>query len=122
MSIALPLAILLQSTAAPLAVQAATSRTERRGHPPQPDAGSMTTADPISAGRSGEIIVTARRRSETAQAVPLAISVIRSDSIEATGNFNVVKLQQLAPTLQVYVDQPAQHRRSTSAGSACRSA
>jgi iron complex outermembrane receptor protein len=38
--------------------------------------------------------------------VPLAISVIRGDSIEATGNFNVVKLQQLAPTLQVYTTNP----------------
>jgi iron complex outermembrane receptor protein len=52
------------------------------------------------------IIVTARRRQETAQQVPLAISVIRGDSIEATGNFNVVKLQQLAPTLQVYTSNP----------------
>jgi iron complex outermembrane receptor protein len=51
-------------------------------------------------------IVTARRRAETAQQVPLAISVIRGDSIEATGNFNVVKLQQLAPTLQVYTTNP----------------
>lgn len=56
--------------------------------------------------RGDVIIVTARRRSETAQEVPLAISVIRGDSIESTGNFNVVKLQQLAPTLQVYTSNP----------------
>jgi iron complex outermembrane receptor protein len=56
--------------------------------------------------RGDVIIVTARRRQETAQQVPLAISVIRGDSIEATGNFNVVKLQQLAPTLQVYTTNP----------------
>ncbi|MGX7951086.1 TonB-dependent receptor [Tsuneonella sp. HG249] len=56
--------------------------------------------------RGDVIIVTARRRQETAQEVPLAISVIRGDSIEATGNFNVVKLQQLAPTLQVYTSNP----------------
>ena len=56
--------------------------------------------------RGDVIIVTARRRQETAQEVPLAISVIRGDSIEATGNFNVVKLQQLAPTLQVYTTNP----------------
>src|SRR5262245_54404201 len=56
--------------------------------------------------RGDVIIVTARRRQETAQAVPLAISVIKGDSIEATGNFNVVKLQQLAPTLQVYTSNP----------------
>ena len=57
-------------------------------------------------GRGDVIIVTARRRQETAQEVPLAISVIRGDSIESTGNFNVVKLQQLAPTLQVYASNP----------------
>jgi iron complex outermembrane receptor protein len=56
--------------------------------------------------RGDIIIVTARRRQETAQEVPVAISVIRGDSIEATGNFNVVKLQQLAPTLQVYTTNP----------------
>jgi iron complex outermembrane receptor protein len=67
---------------------------------------TQASPDPLSATRSGEILVTARRRTETAQAVPLAISVIRGDSIEATGNFNVVKLQQLAPTLQVYTTNP----------------
>ena len=56
--------------------------------------------------RGDVIIVTARRRQETAQAVPLAISVIKADSIESTGNFNVNKLQQLAPTLQVYSSNP----------------
>ena len=56
--------------------------------------------------RGEVIIVTARRRQETAQKVPLAISVIKADSIESTGNFNVVKLQQLAPTLQVYTSNP----------------
>ncbi|WP_088182625.1 TonB-dependent receptor [Sphingobium sp. Z007] len=56
--------------------------------------------------RGDVIVVTARRRQETAQEVPLAISVVRGDSIEATGNFNIVKLQQLAPTLQVYTTNP----------------
>jgi iron complex outermembrane receptor protein len=65
-----------------------------------------TAAQGTGSPRSEVIIVTARRRSETAQAVPLAISVIRGDSIEATGNFNVVKLQQLAPTLQAYTTNP----------------
>jgi iron complex outermembrane recepter protein len=68
---------------------------------------AVDTADDQASSPRGEvIIVTARRRQETAQEVPLAISVIRGDSIEATGNFNVVKLQQLAPTLQVYTTNP----------------
>jgi iron complex outermembrane receptor protein len=75
------------------------------------DAAAATAADAAvdtddQASRGDIIIVTARRRQETAQEVPVAISVIRGDSIEATGNFNVVKLQQLAPTLQVYTSNP----------------
>lgn len=68
------------------------------------DAGGAQVDDETSRGEV--IIVTARRRQETAQAVPLAISVIKADSIESTGNFNVVKLQQVAPTLQVYSSNP----------------
>ena len=68
--------------------------------PPATDSAEQTSP------RGEVIVVTARRRQETAQEVPLAISVIRGDSIEATGNFNVVKLQQLAPTLQVYTTNP----------------
>ncbi|KKW89388.1 MULTISPECIES: TonB-dependent receptor [Sphingobium] len=76
------------------------------------NAHAQDTAQPVAdsaeqaTARGEVIIVTARRRAETAQEVPLAISVIRGDSIEATGNFNVVKLQQLAPTLQVYTTNP----------------
>lgn len=70
-----------------------------------PDA-PVATDDAPDLRRGEVIIVTARRRAEAAQAVPLAISVIRGDSIEATGNFNVLKLQQLAPTLQVYTTNP----------------
>ncbi|QTH24031.1 TonB-dependent receptor [Rhizorhabdus wittichii] len=55
---------------------------------------------------NSEIIVTARRRQETAQEVPLAISVVGANQIESTGNFNILKLQQLAPTLQVYSSNP----------------
>ncbi|WP_423142839.1 TonB-dependent receptor [Parablastomonas sp. CN1-191] len=74
---------------------------------PQADAAPQAApAEAAGPSRGDVIVVTARRRQETAQAVPLAISVIRGDSIEATGNFNVVKLQQLAPTLQVYTSNP----------------
>lgn len=61
-------------------------------------AGAATEADeaeqPTSVGtgasdRSDEILVTARRRQETAQSVPLAISVIGGEHIDNTGSFNV---------------------------------
>ena len=54
----------------------------------------------------GDILVTARRRQETAQEVPLAISVVGAQQIENTGNFSILKLQQIAPTLQVYSSNP----------------
>lgn len=50
--------------------------------------------------------MTARRRTERAQAVPVAISVVTGSALADTGNFNVVKLQQLVPTLQVYSSNP----------------
>src|SRR4051794_28648062 len=49
-----------------------------------------------------EIVVTARRRSETAQKVPVAISVVQGDHLDSTGAFNVDRLQQLTPTVQFY--------------------
>lgn len=54
----------------------------------------------------GEIIVTARRRQETAQEVPLAISVVGGEHIDNTGAFNVGRLQQLTPTIQYTSSNP----------------
>jgi iron complex outermembrane receptor protein len=52
------------------------------------------------------IIVTARRREESSQEVPLAIATLDGRTINETGAFSVQKLQQLAPTLQVYSSNP----------------
>jgi len=54
----------------------------------------------------GEIVVTARRRQETAQDVPIAISVVAGEQIDNTGSFNVGRLTQLTPTLQFYSSNP----------------
>ena len=59
-----------------------------------------------SANDAGAITVTARRRAESAQDVPLAISVVSADTLENTGSFNVNRLQQLTPTLQYYSSNP----------------
>ena len=55
---------------------------------------------------SNDIIVTARRRSESAQDIPLAVSVLDAKQLDETGAFNVNRLQQLAPTLQFYSSNP----------------
>jgi iron complex outermembrane receptor protein len=52
------------------------------------------------------IIITARRRDEQAQNVPIAIGVLDGRAINDTGAFSVYKIQQLTPTLQVYSSNP----------------
>jgi iron complex outermembrane recepter protein len=74
---------------------------------PDPDRNSART----SAGTgdddfSDAIVVTARRRAESSQDVPIAVSVVGGDHIDATGAFNVGRLQQLTPTLQFYSSNP----------------
>ncbi|EIZ81370.1 TonB-dependent receptor [Novosphingobium sp. Rr 2-17] len=70
------------------------------------DAQETTSVGTGAADRRGEILVTARRRAESSQDVPLAISVIGGEHIDATGSFNVGRLQQLTPTLQYYSSNP----------------
>jgi iron complex outermembrane receptor protein len=64
-------------------------------------------ADPqATPGSIQEIVVTARRRVETVQNVPVAITVVGGEQIANTGNNTIGKLQQLAPTLQFYSSNP----------------
>jgi iron complex outermembrane recepter protein len=52
------------------------------------------------------IVVTARRREEDAQDVPIALSIVTDKQIEATGSFNVSKLTQIQPSLTFYSTNP----------------
>ena len=54
----------------------------------------------------GDIVVTARRRTESVQTVPLAVSVIGGTALAETGAYNVSRLTQLQPTLQFYSTNP----------------
>ena len=76
-----------------------------------PVADQATSASNTSVGTgasdtSDEILVTARRRQETSQDVPLAISVIGGEHIDNTGSFNVGRLTQLTPSLTFYSSNP----------------
>lgn len=53
-----------------------------------------------------EVVVTARRRSETAQQVPIPISVVGGDLVEDAGAFNVNRVKELVPTVQLYSSNP----------------
>lgn len=53
-----------------------------------------------------EVSVTARRRNEKIQSVPIAISVVRGSVIEDAGAFNVNRVKELIPTVQLYSSNP----------------
>ncbi len=59
-----------------------------------------------SRGQLGEVVITSRRRSEVAQDVPIAISVISGTQAEETGAFNVNRLKELVPSVQLYTSNP----------------
>jgi iron complex outermembrane recepter protein len=53
-----------------------------------------------------EVVITSRRRIETAQDVPIPITVVGGARVEETGAFNVNRLKELVPTVQLYSSNP----------------
>jgi iron complex outermembrane receptor protein len=75
------------------------------------DAVPQTVAAAVSAATDqlqelDTVTVTARRRDEELQDVPVAISVVDAAMLEDTGSFNVLRLTQIQPTLQFYSQNP----------------
>lgn len=63
-------------------------------------------ADTAKAVETGEVAVTARRRKETAQEVPIPISVVSGAQVVESGAFNVNRVKELVPTVQLYSSNP----------------
>ena len=55
---------------------------------------------------SADLVITSRRRIETVQQMPIAISVVGGKQVEDAGAFNVNRLKELVPTLQLYSSNP----------------
>ena len=53
-----------------------------------------------------EIVVTSRRRSEVLQDVPIPISVVGGTQIQESGAFNVTRIKELIPSVQMYSSNP----------------
>ncbi|MBO9671232.1 MAG: TonB-dependent receptor [Sphingobium sp.] len=68
------------------------------------NAGEATAADAPKS--DGDIVVTARRRSESAQKVPIALTVVSGIQLSNSGSFNLNRLQTSQPTLQFYSSNP----------------
>ena len=95
----LPLILLAQASGTP--TQSPTSPDPVPAE--EPERGRLGTAQQ---GGSGDIVVTARRRSETVQSVPIAISVLGGQALAHVGAYNVNRITQLQPSLQFFSTNP----------------
>lgn len=57
-------------------------------------------------GELAEVLITARRRSEEVQKVPIPITVINGIKAEQAGAFNVERVKELIPSVQLYSSNP----------------
>ena len=53
-----------------------------------------------------EVVVSSRRRIEKVQDVPIAVSVVTGKQAEAAGAFNVNRIKELVPSVQLYSSNP----------------
>jgi iron complex outermembrane recepter protein len=64
--------------------------------------------DPVEAAdpASDAIVVTARRREESLQDVPLPVSVFSEKQLTSTGAYNISRVAQIQPVIQFYASNP----------------
>jgi iron complex outermembrane recepter protein len=60
----------------------------------------------IDNNQLSELVITSRRRVEASQNVPIAVSVLGGRQVEDAGAFNVNRLKELVPTVQLYSSNP----------------
>ncbi len=66
----------------------------------------LAATEEASNATADTVFVTARRKTEDAQKVPIPLAVITAEQIERTGTFTIGRLTQLQPTLQFYSSNP----------------
>lgn len=52
------------------------------------------------------VLITSRRRTEQLQDVPIPVSIVSSGTIEDAGAFNVSRIKEVVPTVQLYSSNP----------------
>ncbi|HEX7852557.1 MAG TPA: TonB-dependent receptor [Sphingobium sp.] len=97
--------IRLAATASTLPFAALIANPAFAQAPAQATAPATADASAEASG-PGDIVVTARRREESLQSVPVALSVLDSKTLDATGAFNVNRLQQQLPSVQFFSSNP----------------
>ncbi|HBI17927.1 MAG TPA: TonB-dependent receptor, partial [Brevundimonas sp.] len=71
-----------------------------------PDETAAPQVNTPSVASVGDIVVTARRRDERAQDVPIALTVVNEELLDRTGAYNVGQVTQLAPSVQMLTSNP----------------
>jgi iron complex outermembrane receptor protein len=67
---------------------------------------AVDAAASADASELDAVVVTARRRSEEAQSVPIALTVVGRDTLQATGTYSIAQVVQLAPSLYLGAFNP----------------
>ncbi|MEA3008937.1 MAG: iron complex outerrane recepter protein [Sphingomonadales bacterium] len=94
---------LLLASAALAAAPACAQSPEPDSAPP---AAKVAETEAAPAAQGDDIVVTARRRDEQLQDVPLAISVLGGAQLDKTGSINVARLSQIQPSVQFFSTNP----------------
>jgi iron complex outermembrane receptor protein len=81
----------------------ALSAFAQSGAPAQPIRDSSANQ---ASERIDEIVITSRRREEIAQEVPIPVTVVSGDLVADTGGFNVNRIKELIPSVQLYSSNP----------------
>jgi iron complex outermembrane receptor protein len=94
------------AAASVIALPTPVSAQDRAAAPDPPPAAAAPAAAAPHEEEGEQITVTARRRDEQLQDVPLAVSVVGAKQLEATGTYNVSRLTQLQPSVQYFASNP----------------
>ena len=89
----------------PVAATAQTQFASNDAAAREPVAAAAASADAEPAA-AAEVLVSARRRVEKAQDVPIALSVIGNEQLGVRGDYRLDQVQQLVPSLQVFSFNP----------------
>ncbi len=60
----------------------------------------------VDANAGSDIVVSSRRRDESAQDVPIPIAIVGGAKVEEAGAFNVNRVKELVPSVQLYSSNP----------------